>query len=112
MRLFGGGRAADAELPVRRDRVMALLQAHMAESDAHPDNCAAETDALGRLAKESTPAEYGGGCRGREEERVLTRFRETEIRLLPDGFRPSELRTWVRNCRLRAARVKAVLGIS
>lgn len=59
MRIFRGGRSADAEPPVRRDRVMALLQAYMAESDANPDNCAAETDALGRLARESTPAEYG-----------------------------------------------------
>ena len=59
MGLFRGARPADPGPPVRRDRVMALLQAHMAESDANPDDCAAEPDALGRLARESTPAEYG-----------------------------------------------------
>ena len=52
-------RKQEAAPPVRRDRVMSLLQAYMAESDADPDNCAAESDALGRLARESTPAEYG-----------------------------------------------------
>lgn len=58
MRLFGGSRAADAESPVRRDRVMALMQAYMAESDADPDGCGTEAADLGRLARESTAAEY------------------------------------------------------
>ena len=70
------GRPADAEPP--------LLQAYMAESDANPDNCAAKTDALGQLARESTPAEYGAAveaakrfCEGRNPSgsRRISAFR-------------------------------------
>ena len=91
------GRKAQGEtvpaVPVRRDRVMRIMQAYMRETDAEGESPDAEaaSRALSEVSKGATPAGVRG-CGGRSETtRLLTRVPRALERTAPTMTEPSQV---------------------